>query len=314
MMDNFKASLLREKFTIQPARKSESPIIALSNRISLSMISSDGIDNETIIVRAQNMHSCARMAAAIIKEFYERGTLVNRMQPAPWQTLWADVIRGYEKGWNKEIWAAVYHKGRVLYQDGEHHPFLDIVEQCDANNMNDYTQSIKLAEDIFAQAGKKVSIEYDSNVALITQTTPEKVKCGVISRSAEGTTTFNYTVTPKTEGQIIYSYTTLSVAASFLEAIQLAFQVGMLGRKKEYKLFEKYSDEDRQFDRVKKRMGNLNRAILNYEAKFHVHYRPDRPNFNLMADQAADASIKFLRPLIEEKIEKGEIEDKDWIV
>ena len=137
-MSEFQTSLLREKFTITdlaPSKsKKEEPVIALSNRIVVPLISHDGIDNETFIVRTQNMHSCARLAAAITREFFERGTIANRAAPFSWKTLWQDVIKGYEKDWNPDIWCAVYYKGRAVFQEGEHHPFLDIIEQCDANN------------------------------------------------------------------------------------------------------------------------------------------------------------------------------------
>ena len=314
-MDKFNTSLLREKFLIQSGDKKEEPIIALSNRIVIHLVSPDGIDDETFVIRTQNMHSCARLAAAIVKDFSEKGTLANRSVPVSWQGLWDDVVKGYEKDWNPSIWCAIYHKGRVIYRDGNHHPFLDIIEQCDAaNNQGDYPSSIQLAEDIFGQAGKKVEIDHDSNVALITSTTPEKAKCGIIARAATGTTTFNYTATPK-EGseRRIHPYTAISVAASFLEAIQLAFQIGLMAKKKEYGLIEKYSDEDRQHRRATNRMANLNRAISNFETFFTVVYRPDRPTFPQMVSKAEEVALKILRPQIEKKLAEGKIDPKDWI-
>jgi hypothetical protein len=313
-MPEFKTSLLREKFEIKPKDSKEDPIIALSNRIVVSLKSPDGIDDETFVVRTQNMHSCVRLAAAIVKDFHDNGTLANRGKPVPWKTIWEDVIKGYEKDWNKDIWCVIYHKGRVVYQDGEHHPFLDIIEQCDAANKQEYTKSLSFAEDVFAQAGKKVKIDHDSNIAMVVSSTEEKAKCGIIVRAATGATTFNYTTTPREDNpRTIHPYTTLTVAASFLEAVQLAFQVGLMNRKQEYRLIEKYSDEDRKHRRATNRLANLNRAISNYENYFHVVYRPDRPTFPEMVSKAEEFSIKILKPQIEEKIAAGELNAKDWI-
>ena len=313
-MDDFKASLLREKFTLVPTKDKDEPIIALSNRLSIPLVSPDGIDNEIFVVRTQNMHSCARMAAAIIKEFTERGTLINRARPVPWKLLWDDVVKGYERIWNPDIWVCIYANGRIIYQEGEHHPFLDIIEQCDASNLNNYTQSIKIAEDIFAQAGKEVKIEYDSNVALVGHITLDLAKSGIIARAASGTTTFNYTTKPRDDSaQKLHPYTSLTVAGAFLEAIQLAFAVGYMTQKKEFQLFEKYSEEDKKLSRSVTRLGNLNRAISKYEDKFDVNYRPERPDFNKMKITAMGVAAKMLQSEVEEKMKAGEINPKGWV-
>ena len=77
-MKEFRTSLLREKFTItdmeSPDPDNEKPIIALSNRIIVALTSDEGLDAETFIIRTQNMHSCARMAAATIKEFSDHSS------------------------------------------------------------------------------------------------------------------------------------------------------------------------------------------------------------------------------------------------
>ncbi|HPD83096.1 MAG: hypothetical protein R3D88_02710 [Alphaproteobacteria bacterium] len=314
-MKDFKTSLLREKFIIKPDDKKESPIIALSNRIVIHLISEDGIDDETFIIRTQNMHSCTRFAAALIKEFYERGTIANRIRPMPWENIWSDVIKGYERDWNTEIWGAVYHKGRILFKDGEYHPFLDIIEKCDVANKKEYAESIKYAEEAFSQAGKKVHIEHDSNIALVVSTNKEQAKCGIIVRSASGTTTFNYVATPNPDNpRPIQPYTTLTVAAAFLESIQLAFQVGMMNKKQDYNLIEKFSDEDRKHKRAETRLGNLDRAITNYEQSFHVTYRPQRPVVSEIVERAATHSIKILKPQIEAKLSGGELDESEWVI
>lgn len=314
-MTEFRTSLLREKFVIQPENKDEEPIIALSNRIVVPLVSTDGIDNETFIVRTQNMHSCARLAAAIAKEFFERGTIANRAAPVSWKTIWEDVIKGYERDWNPDMWCAIYYKGRSVFRDGNHHPFLDIIEQCDAANHDKYAESVVFAEKAFSTAGKTVTIDHDSNIALVISCTKEQAKCGIIVRAATGATTFNYTAVPSERSKRpIHAHTTLTVAAAFLEGIQLSFQVGLMNRKAEFKLIEKYSDEDRKHKRSTNRLANLNRAIGSYESHFDVHYRPDRPTFNEMVKKAEEFSIKILKPQIEAKIADGELKADDWVM
>ncbi len=319
-MSELRTSLLREKFVIEEIEDSEDgrrtlPITAMSNRIALSLISEDGTDNETFIVRTHNMHSCARLSAAITREFYERGSIVNRANPISWKTIWGNVIKGYEKNWNPEIWGAIYHKGRIIFDSGEHHPFLDIIEQCDAHNDQAYSQSVEFAEEAFEKAGKKVHINYDSNVALVVSCKEDEAKCGIIIRTPDGATTFNYTARPNDNSDAqIHAHTTLTVAAAFLEATQLAFKVGMLNRKQQYRLIEKYSDEDKQHGKAKNRLGNLNRAINNYENQFHVNYRPDRPTFQQMVNKAEDFATQALKPLIKQMIDEGALDDTDWIV
>lgn len=314
-MVEFTTSLLREKFVIHPENNKEDDIIALSNRMVVPLISDDGLDNETFIIRTQNMHSCARLAAGIAKEFHERGTIANRAAPFSWKELWIDVIKGYERDWNPEIWCAIYYNGRCLYQEGEHHAFLDIIEQCDAANKKEYAESVVFAESAFSQAGKIVTIDHDSNIALVTSCKDNQAKCGIIVRAATGATTFNYTAEQNKESpRPIYTHTTLTVAAAFLEGIQLAFQVGLMNRKQEFGLIEKYSDEDRKHKRTSSRLGNLNRAIGNYENSFIIRYRPERPTFKEMVGKAENIATKILKPLIEEKLSEGEIEKGDWVL
>lgn len=303
-MVDFRTSLLREKFTItEKKNKDADPVIALSNRIAVPLTSEDKIDNETFIIRTQNMHSCARLAAAMTKEFFERGTIANRAIPVAWNDMWQDVIKGYEREWNENIWCAIYHKGRVIYEDGERHSFLDIIEQCDAANKEEYTQSVEFAENAFSQAGKEVSIHHDSNVALILATTKEQAKCGVIVRAASGATTFNYTATPNLRySKPIHAHTTLTVAAAFLEGVQLAFHVGLMNKRSEYRLVEKYSNEDRKYKRSSTRLQNLGRAIGTYEQQFNVAYRPERPTFTDMVEKAEAIAIKLLKPELDAKM------------
>lgn len=320
MNGEFHTSLLREKFVLRdPDGAGAPPVVAMSNRISLTLTTKSGKETETYILRAQNMHTCVRFAAAVAKEFYDRGPIMARMTDFKWDYLWKDVIKGYERDWNNDIWGAVYYRGKKLYDYGAHHPFLDIIEQCDGINKDgDYEESLAIAENAFKQAGKQMKIVHDANVALIVKikdTEEEReARCGVILRSGGRTTTFNYTVVPKKkEDDIVPVPTLLTVSAAFLEGVQLAFTVGMMNKKRELGLIVKYSEEDRKAEKSTSRLINLNTAISRFEQKYTVTYRPERPHFAEMANEAEAHALKILKPLIDEKIASGEIEQEKLI-
>jgi hypothetical protein len=161
MNPDFQLSLLREKFVLKNVvdNDDDTPMIALSNRIVLPL-ARENEASETFILRAQNMHSCTRLAAAIAREYFEKGPLTGRAMEFRWENLWRDVIKGYEKDWNPDIWCAIYHKGRLIFEEGPHHPFLDIIEKCDSASKGEYAQSVSFAEKAFQQAGKSVTIEH----------------------------------------------------------------------------------------------------------------------------------------------------------
>lgn len=317
MSVEFKTTLLREKFTLRDPSGDLSdtpPVVALSNRMVLPLSGKFGEEPESFVVRTQNMHSCVRLCAAISKEYFDRGAITNRVMPFRWDGLWRDVIKGYEKDWNPDIWCAIYHKGRILYEEGTRHPFLDIIEKCDAVSGTSYTDSVAFAEQAFQQAGKAMKIEHDSNIALILSVRDDEAKGGVILRGANKKTTFNFTfLQRKPNGEPLRIPTILTISAAFLEGVQLAFSVGMANRKRASGLFEKYSDEDRKGKRGVERLANLIRAIESVERKYGGKYRPDRPDLQQMVREAEEFANKLLRPQIEAKIASGELDARDWI-
>ena len=317
MTPEFKFTLLREKFILRdPAGDlSDTPaVVAMSNRIVLPLKNDESSESETFTVRTQNMHSCVRFSAAIAKEYMERGPIMARVMPFRWDNLWQDVIKGYEKDWNADIWCTVYHKGRIIFESGTHHPLLDIIEKCDAAMGKSYDESVAFAEGAFLQAGKSMKIDHDSNVALIVSIKDDEAKCGVILRGAPRKTTFNYTVKRRRQGDDpVRAPTILTMAAAYLEGIQLAFTVGMINRKRSIGLIEKYSDEGRKGKRGTERLLNLNNAIETLERKYAVQYRPDRPDFQKTVREAEEFASKLLKPQIEAKMASGEFNSDDWI-
>ena len=319
-MVDFRTSLLREKFLIYDAMPSQDgagnkEIVALSNRLVLPLKSKNGHTKEAFVVRAQNMHTTARMGAQISKSFYDYGQIMGRATPFDWNECYKTITRGYESVWNNDLWVAVYHNGRVVYETGEaeRHAFLDIVEQCDARNAEDYERSMEIAKDAFKQAGKLVTIEHDSNVALVMSVKSDEGKCGVIVRGPNKTTTFNLTAKKKSGREVKVSEC-LSVAAAFLEGIQLAFFVGLTTQKIRYDLVGAGSSVAKQSDAASHQIGRLNSAISQFENLQNVNYRPDKPNFSEMVIEAEEFARKMLAKEIAAKIESGELDEGDWVV
>lgn len=321
-MKDFNTTLLREKFIIRdaiaqrgPRRDATPPVIALSNRIVLPLMSEDGTVSEKLVVRAQNMHSCARMAAKIVQDFQDNGTILDRKTPFDWRYAWLSITKGFETKFNPQRWVAVYHKGRIVYEDGEteRHPFLDIIEQCEARNKDNYEKAVSVAEDAFKQAGKLVTIEHDSNVALVLNAEAEEVRCGVIVRGPNRTMTFNFTAKPR-GGRDVKISQCLSVSAAFLEGVQLAFQVGMIKQKQLFEMVDPGSPEVERARESSEKLGRLNGAIQQFENLADVHYRPERPDFAEMIDDAQNFAKTALAAEMERRMMTGEIDRSEWVV
>ena len=114
-MNDFTTTLLREKFTIRDAFSEQkaarlrdqdsAPVIALSNRMVLPLVWGDVREN--LVIRAQNMHSCARMAARIVQEFQDSGPILDRKKPFDWKFAWLSITKGYENKFHPGRWVAV---------------------------------------------------------------------------------------------------------------------------------------------------------------------------------------------------------------
>lgn len=302
-MTAFNTTLLREKFTIHDALPQDisdrEPVIALSNRMSLALRGEDDGESEVLVVRAQTMHLCVRVAARLAREFQDHGSLADRAKSFDFGSIWDGATKGYEQEWNRNRWVAVYHKGRVIFEGGpgERHSFLDIIEQCDARNKGDYEKAMIVAQDAFKQAGRLVTIEHDSNVALVLNATEEEGRCGIIVRGPSRATTFNMTARKKTEedkGSVIPVSQYLSAAAAFLEGIQLCFMIGMTAEKLNYEMIGKNSDEAKQADDARTRIAQLQAAITQFENTLSVSYRPERPNFHDLIEDAEAFARKIL--------------------
>lgn len=314
-MTEFNTTLLREKFEIHDAmpdsKETAGPIVALSNRLTLPL-AKDADQTENYVVRAQNMHTAIRIGAYMARDFYDNGPLLSRSQTFDWQAAYESVTKGYEQKWNPRRWVAIYNKGRVVFEAGEEkrHAFLDIIEQCDARNPGDYEKAMEIAKDAFQQAGRLVNIKHDANVALVMHVTETEGKCGIILRGPNRTTTFNFTARRKA-GRDVKVSQCLTVSAAFLEGIQLAFMIGMTNQKLRYDLIAETSEEALKAKDASQKMGRLNTAVAQFENIVDMAYRPDRPNFGNMVDEAEEFGRKVFADEIRLKMQKGET--SDWI-
>jgi len=300
---DFQSSLLREKFIIHDPdmnRSDKEPITALSNRMVVSL-RKDGEDkSEDYVIRAQNMHLCVRFAGRILQSYNTGGSLLNRANTFDWESAWEPMVNDYERMYNEDRWVAVYHRGKTIFKDGEHHSLLDLIEKCDFENDKDYEYAIPMAENAFKQSGKVVKINYDANVALVTTFEKSEGRCGVILRGADGTTTFNYKAVPRinTRGepaQALNIPQCLSVSAAFLEGVQLAFMVGMNMFKIRIGIIEGSSKDEQQTREAQRRLGRLNAEIANLDSNYDVRYRPEKPEFHKIMSEAEELAARVVK-------------------
>lgn len=304
---NFNTSLLREKFVILDQSKSEDEgqaLIALGNRIALPLEDRKG-NKEALVIRGQNMHITLRMAARLYHAYQKDGSIVNRAAPYDWDSAWDSILNDFEFAYNRERWIAVYYHGRVIFQSGSRHPFLDMIEKCDTDNKLDYDFAVPMAEDLLRKSGQNIKIKYNGNVAFTIDFKEREGRCGIISRGPEQTTTFSFTVLPKGEDHLNVAQA-VSCAAAFLEGIQLAFQIGFDTEKIRLGIIERHTKDEQKVKDARHRLTRLNTEISNMETAFTVRYRPEKPAFDHFLNEAKEVAQKTLRPPEESGEEESE--------
>ena len=269
-------SLLREKFTINPIDENDTKKTALSNRFVLNLMTNNQVI-ETYILRAQNMHCCIRMAAKMLQDFSKLGPLGVR-EPSYWRATWDNAVSGYEKRFNPNLWITIYKNGRIIFNEGEHHPFLDVIEKCDVHEKGDYERSIKLAETAFNQAGQDVSIDHVSNIAMNLEDDGCLVRCGLLVRSPRATKTFSANIQADDHQSMSVSHV-MTAAAAFLEGVELCFMIGTNNVKISRGLILSPSEKEKQTIGARKRIVELDQILDGLEKRFTLRYRPERPSF-----------------------------------
>lgn len=289
-------TLLREKFIIREANTTPSrgvPMIALGNRLALNLQTQSHA--ETIIIRAQNMHTALRMGAIICLAVATGGPITLRKPAFDFASEWHNAIPAFERLHNKDSWVSVYHDGKPLFTQGSPHPFMDIIESCDAKNRDEYDRAVQIAEDTFKQTDRAVTIDHHTNIAAVigvtdsslksekspkSATSTSKIRLGLILRKPGHSVTFNFTTDPITKDTDVSA--ALNHAANWLELIQLSVTTGFHKSKRGEAIAR-----SAPLPVVQSRMGELNAAIKRYEDTYAPTYRPDRPNMlGLIEDTA----------------------------
>lgn len=277
-MKELQTSLLREKFVIHGPSAASKPVVALSNRMEIRMTDDAGKFPETIALRAQNMHSCARMAAQLILSYNKDGRILARRTAYDWPAACDRAQSEYEQAYNSQKWIAAYNRGSCVFSQGPRHAFFDIIEKRHAEIQKSYEDSIPAAEALFRKESGGGRIDYDGNVALKVSLEKKSSRIGVIVRAPDKTRTFSYSMTPA-EGEDLDFAQCIGSAAAFLEGIQLAFMVGMNEEKLRTGAMERHSKDERMTREARRRLDRLDAEITALERACEVRYRPERPGF-----------------------------------
>mgnify|MGYP001351839819 CR=1 FL=1 len=290
-------SLLRERFVIQDEKHALEPIVAVGNRLLLPLVSDNGEIKERFVVRAQTMHMALRLAAYIAREFQTKGPILHRQVPLRWDDIWYDMTSEFERLYNPSAWCAIYHNGRAIFKNGNYHPFLDVIEQCDIKNRADYDKAIYIAEDIFKQAGKSVKINHNVNIGVVIGAMEGRIRSGLILRAPAHTSTFNFVIeTDYDNPASLRPHDGLDLSSYYLEGIQLAVLTGIAEyqRKRDG---APASHEPIPLQSAYKRLGRLTQAIDSREKQFSIRYRPEKPDFKTILDEARQLSWGVTRVL-----------------
>lgn len=279
-MAEFNAHTLREKFVLTDPAGQSPDIIALSNRMKLSLSNDEGKVIEEFVVRAQMGHVTVRLVGLILNAFERTGPLLKRHVPFNWNEAWDKAAGAHEKFFNPDLWGCVYTQGKPLFFQGARHPLLDVIEQVDHHHQGDYEDSVHVAEEMFARAGKPMQIKYESGISATFKIGDETGKCGLILRDAAKTATFVFhgdkrDLSVKALSPVGF----INTSAAFLEGVQLSFVVGQGNEKLRQNVITLYSPEERALTSARTRLAELGAAIRSFENNHNVYYRPDKPSF-----------------------------------
>lgn len=267
------------------AQEENSSVTAAGNRLVLPLHAHDSQLTETIIVRAQNMHTCLRMGGHIVQTYQRAGPLFSRPAPFHFAEAWEKSCSEYENTYNPDRWVCVYHKGKDVYSFGNRAAFLDVIEKCDIKNPGNYDQSVVVAEETFKKMGKAVQISLESGIAAVLNLRDDIAKCGLIYRGVEKNSTFNFNATPKEDSRVS-SFLCLSVCAAFLEGLQLAYKIGHTHERLRLAMIDKFSPEAQQAQTAIRRLADLNIEIRSFENRLTTRFRPEKPEFSYMVADA----------------------------
>lgn len=157
---------------------------------------------------------------------------------------------------------------------------MDLIETQAAGNDINYDMNVMMASETFNAAGHPgMSIDHNSNVALILSVADEQARCGLIYRHPKRTTTFSFSAgvlhnqAAKPRPLLEDLAKILEASADFLESIQLCYAIAADGARGHDQ------DHEKQI-LLKRRLTDLRRSLDTFETTMQVTYRPERPDFN----------------------------------
>lgn len=271
--------MIRERCTIRDEALGNVGSHILSNRLSVP------IGTHTLNVRGQNMHSVTRLAARLFDVLVDSKDQKTIAKPD------ASVLKGMWDGVADDVfnnrdgnWASAYLDGELIFASDKHHPFLDLIEKQVGQSEASYDMNVMITAENFNAAGfPGMSVEHDTNVALVLTLEKERGRSGLIYRHPQRTTTFSYSLTPQNQPDSFDMRervpAILEMAADFLESIQLCYASAAEGAKG-------LAQDGAKVDAYRMRLGDLHKSIDGFEEGMHVAYRPERPNFTRFLQEA----------------------------
>lgn len=263
-------SLLREKFVIHEVGVDSAPLVAMGNRLHITLPGETG----NLVIRGHSMHITLRYGAEILRQSSYVNHIENIKEFFKWNDLWSKLIKPFESENTPETWIVVYFCGEVIFHDNFHHQFFDVIEQCEHKNQKiseKYEQSIIMAQNAFKKMGRNVLIEQESHIGFILDDTSKELRFAVILRLPWQRATF---VCRMAENKKIkkhpYHFVAMNLAADYIEGINMAVRSGFL---------EKSGKNIQIYKLIQKRLNSLSVAINQAETQYVVKYRPEKPDF-----------------------------------
>jgi len=283
-MSEFHTSLVREKIVFDDFGQDGNAPFAIenvvrSNRMVLDLERTN--ERETVVVRAQNMHSTLRMAAKVVNNFYKGGGSFQKRETMPnWQRLWEQTLSAYEQDYNRDnIWGAVYIDGTAVFRTKQAR-FMDIIEQCALVTRDEYDTTKDVAEYALKQLGRDIKISHQSNITALIDDKPEALRCSVSHRSDHKDTVFNF-IMQKGAARTDRIYHAFVMAACFLEGINLGYTVRKIRTDLTEGKISRNSKPAEQMYAAQERQLVLRREIIAIEELYKINYRPEKPNFHI---------------------------------
>lgn len=285
-MDHY--SLLREKFIISETTDISSLFVANGNRMKIGI---PGI-LDPIVIRAHSMHMTLRAAAKIVEICAWTKTIDNIDTAFDWEKIWSDLIEGFELRHTPHTWFAVYYLGKPIYSYNEHHIFFDILESCEHRNAQrseKYEESIIMTRKAFEKMGRSVMIEQESHMGFFSEAMDNALRFAITLRLPDHKSTFTTRLEKSKDAKVDPSFIdSMRMASDFIEGVNLAVQSGFI-RKRIKKSRSQNNEDKKRLKEFQARIGTLEFAIRQKEAKYITKYRPEKPDFEAIEEKCEEA-------------------------